>query len=210
MLGSDRAGRVDRVPANERVDVGRDPLAGRVLLGNRGPEDSAEAIEAGPGTRGDGITCGSCSPSASSRRRRSSSQSLTCSGPSRSIWLSTTVITPACPASGIRYRRCTAASAYFCGSRTKTSMSASLMSRSTVDCESARTESSSGRSRRSRPFRAVSPESRALARAYRCLRWIPSQSSSGPRPASPTRTRARAGWLAWSRRAVRTSPRTAC
>ena len=104
-------------------------------------------------------------PSASSSRRRSSSQSLACSGGSVSIWLSTTVNTVAWPASGIRYRLCTAASAYFCGSSTQMTMSASLDSRSTAAADAVTTESWSGRSSRISPSRSDSPESSTLALA---------------------------------------------
>ena len=83
----------------------------------------------------------SSSPSASSSRRRSAAQSATCSAVSVSAWLSTTVVTAACPASGTRYRWCTDASAYFSGSSTQTSMSASLTRRSTIAAEPVTTES---------------------------------------------------------------------
>ena len=124
-------------------------------------------------------------PSWSRRRRRSSSQSLACCGESTSIWLSTTVNTAAWPASGIRYRLCTAASAYFCGSSTQMTMSASLDSRSTAAIDAVTTESWSGRSSRIRPSRSDSPESRTLALAYRWRRCTPSQSSSGAAPCIP-------------------------
>ena len=127
----------------------------------------------------------SCSPSASSRRRRSSSQSLACCGMSTSTWLSTTVNTSAWPASGIRYRLCTAASAYFCGSRTQMTMSARLDSRSTAAMDAVTTESWSGRSSRISPSRSDSPESRTLALANRWRRCTPSQSSSGAAPCMP-------------------------
>ena len=132
-----------------------------------------------------GSTGVSARPSASSRRRRSCSQSLICSGGSVSIWLSTTVNTDAWPASGIRYRLCTAASAYFCGSRTQITMSASLDSRSTAAIDAVTTESWSGRSSRTRPSRSDSPESSTLARAYRWRRCTFSQSSSGATPCIP-------------------------
>ena len=44
----------------------------------------------------------SCSPSASSRRRRSATQSSACSGVSRSAWFSAAAITDECPAIGTR------------------------------------------------------------------------------------------------------------
>ena len=132
-----------------------------------------------------GKTRASSRPSWSSRRRRSSSQSLACCGESTSSWLSTTVNTAAWPASGIRYRLCTAASAYFCGSSTQMTMSASLDSRSTAAMDAVTTESWSGRSSRIRPSRSDSPESRTLALAYRWRRCTPSQSSSGAAPCIP-------------------------
>ncbi len=76
-------------------------------------------------------TDASCSPSESSSRRRSDTHSSACSALSRSDWFSTTAITSEWLASGTRYRRCTAASAYFCGSSTQTMRSAMPTSRST-------------------------------------------------------------------------------
>jgi hypothetical protein len=67
--------------------------------------------------------------------------------------------------SGTRNRRCTAASAYFCGSSTQIIRSASSTSWSTWSVAWDRTESWSGRSSRTRPAIDCSPLSSALARA---------------------------------------------
>ena len=126
----------------------------------------------------------SCRSSESSSRRRSARQSSACCGVSRSAWFSTTAMTSECPASGTRYRRCTAASAYFCGSSTQIIRSVSPTSRSAWLVAPVTTESWSGRSTRISPVIASSPRSSALDRAYRYRGATPSQSSSGPDPAT--------------------------
>lgn len=101
---------------------------------------------------------------------------------SRSDWFSTTSITAACPASGRRYRSCSAASAYFCGSTTQISMSTRGTSRSTVTRWLVSVESWSGRSNRTRLASSVPFD------GTRWRRGTSSQSSRSPGSSVPQAT----------------------
>ena len=126
-------------------------------------------------------------PSASSRRRTSATIGSRRSSGTVSMWLSTTSITSLWPASGLRKRSWIAASAYFCGSSTHTSMSASCTSRSTSRWWETSVESWSGRSRRTTP-RIATSSSACESIESRVTWWragMPSHSSSSSAPSLP-------------------------
>ena len=137
------------------------------------------ALTAAPGHR--------ARPSASSRRRTSSTMVVRRSSGTVSMWLSTTSITSRCPASGLRKRSWMAASAYFCGSSTHTSMSASWTSRSTSRWWETSVESWSGRSSSTTP--RISTSSSAFDSIESRVTWwragMPSHSSSSSAPSLP-------------------------
>src|SRR5918994_2105722 len=126
-------------------------------------------------------------PSSSSRRRTSSTIDARRSSGTVSMWLSTTSITSRWPASGLRNRSWIAASAYFCGSSTHTSMSASCTSRSTSRWWDTSVESWSGRSSSTTP--RISTSSSALDSIESRVPWwragMPSHSSSSSAPSLP-------------------------
>ena len=150
------------------------------------------------------------SPSAASSRRTSASAASTWCGGSRSTWFSTTTITPACPASGRRYRSCTAASAYFCGSSTHTSTSTRSTSRSTsIRCATV-VESWSGRSSSTSPSNRWSPSSGCGGEVEvvpaRDLQPVQQRPGALRRPRSP---RARRRWSAGAPRPWTAATRSA-
>src|SRR6478609_9681349 len=129
-------------------------------------------------------------PSASSRRRTSSTMPARRSSGTVSMWLSTTSITSLCPARGLRNRSWMAASAYFCGSRTHTIMSASWTSRSTSRWWDTSVESWSGRSSSTTP--RISTSSSAFDSIESRVTWwragMPSHSRSSSAPCLPHTT----------------------
>jgi hypothetical protein len=143
-------------------------------------------------------------PSCAARRARSATHRPRSSAESRSAWLSTSTTTSACAASGRRYRTCSAASAYFCGSTTHTSRSTRSYRRSARTRCAVSTESWSGRSSSTSPVAtAASPGGQSVPEAgasSTCRTSTSSQSSSACAP--PLRTSARGG-------AYRPAPRTA-
>ena len=103
------------------------------------------------------------------------------------MWLRTTSITSRWPASGLRKRSWIAASAYFCGSSTHISMSASCTSRSTSRWWDTSVESWSGRSSSTTP--RISASSSACDSIESRVTWwragMPSHSSSSSAPSLP-------------------------
>ena len=126
-------------------------------------------------------------PSASSRRRTSSTMLARRFSGTVSMWLRTTSITSRWPASGLRKRSWMAASAYFCGSSTQISMSASCTSRSTSRWWDTSVESWSGRSSSTTP--RISASSSACDSIESRVTWwragMPSHSRSSSAPSLP-------------------------